>query len=102
MTFPWRSTLTSLLLALGTSACGRPATVSDCEEIVERIVRLELEATGPGDSEKLAAEVNEFKARVRERTLEACVGKPVTERSLACARAATKPKAVEACFFSVF
>jgi len=34
----------------------------------------------------------------RERVRAACVGKPVTERALACARSATRVEAVEACF----
>lgn len=83
---------------LGALGCGRPATQAECEEIVERVVRLHLEATRRERPESMAGEVAEFKERVRERTRSACVGKPVTARALACAREASDVDALEDCF----
>lgn len=94
----WRSVLSVAVVAIGVDACGRPATEAECEEIVERIARLQIEADRPGRPEAIAAEVAAFKERERERVRSACVGKPVTERALACARSATRAEAVEACF----
>mgnify|MGYP000899659836 CR=1 FL=1 len=94
----WRSVVFGAIVASAAAACGRSATEADCEEIVERIARLQLEADGPARAETVAAEVEAFKARARERVRAECVGKPMSARVLGCARAATRVEAVEECF----
>lgn len=94
----WRSFVSGAIVASAAVACGRPATEAECEEIVERIARLQLEADGPARAETVAAEVEAFKAGVRERVRAECVGKPMPARVLDCARAATRVEAVEECF----
>ncbi len=94
----WRSCRFGAIVAVAAVACGRPATEAECEEIVERIARLQLEADGPARAETVAAEVEAFKARARERVRAECVGKPMPASVLDCARTATRVEAVEECF----
>ncbi len=78
--------------------CGYPATVEECEEIVERIARLELEKRKVDPSE-VAAEIESTKKAVRESTMKECVGKRITKQAMECVRRAkTSQEIVDACF----
>jgi N-acetylglutamate synthase-like GNAT family acetyltransferase len=89
-----------MLLAFGASVaagCGRKATVEDCEQIVRHIAELELEGVVP--KEELGTEVEQAQQSFRERALADCVGRRITEKSLACVAAAKTPEAViDDCF----
>ena len=86
-----------LLVAMSSLGCGRKATVEDCEQIVRRIAELELQDVVP--KEELNAEVKQAEQNFRERALADCVGRRITERSLACVAAAKTPEAViDECF----
>jgi hypothetical protein len=81
-------------------ACGHPASVQECDEIVDRIARLELKQRAaliaPGD---IAVEVERTKRELRATTMKDCVGKRITERAMRCVREAESSKAlVEDCF----
>lgn len=92
-----RGALLGLWLILMASACGRKATVEDCEQIVRRIAELEL--TGVVPREELGAEVEQAQQNFRERALADCVGRRITERSLDCVANAKTPEAViDECF----
>lgn len=81
------------------AGCGHPATVAECEEIVERIARLELERRHRNDSEGVAQEIEDTKQALRESTMKDCVGKRITTRAMTCVRAAkTSKEIVEDCF----
>ena len=85
------------LLALLVLGCGREATVEDCQHIVKRIVELELESVVP--EHELSAEVQEAQQAFRERASADCVGRRITEKSLACVAAAKTAEAViDDCF----
>jgi N-acetylglutamate synthase-like GNAT family acetyltransferase len=86
--------LAACLAALG---CGRKATVEDCEQIVRRIAELELQGTV--SKEELGTEVDQAQQAFRERALADCVGRRITEKSLACVATAKTPEAViDDCF----
>jgi len=87
-----------ILAGLGSlGACGRKATVEDCEQIVRRIAELELSSVVP--KETLGAEVNEAQQAFRERALADCVGRRITESSLKCvANAKTAEAVIDDCF----
>ena len=88
-----------LLLALGTPGCGHRATVDECEEIVERIARLELEKRTPNDPSGVADQIDEMKKQLRETTMKDCVGKRITEDAMRCVREAKSSKElVDQCF----
>ena len=92
-----RSGVLVALLALGATGCGRKATVEDCEQIVRRIAELELRDVVP--KEELGSEVQDAQQRFRERALVDCVGRRITEKSLACVNTAKTPEAViDECF----
>jgi hypothetical protein len=87
------------LLPLVLVGCGHPATVEDCEAIVERIARLELEKRNPGQPEAVEREVQKTKDAVRQATMSQCVGKRITRSALECVRdARTSEQVVNECF----
>jgi N-acetylglutamate synthase-like GNAT family acetyltransferase len=90
-----------MLLAVGAclaaAGCGRKATVEDCEQIVRRIAELELQGVVP--KEELNTEVNQAQQNFRERALADCVGRRITQKSLACvATAKTAEAVIDDCF----
>ncbi len=87
----------ALLLALCGLGCGRKATVDDCQQIVKRIVELELESVVP--EQDLGSEVRDVQQALRERALSDCVGRRITEKSLACVAAAkSAAHVIDECF----
>lgn len=82
------------LLALATlalSACGRPATDTECREILGRIVELELEAqkvSEPGEIAKRRQELETSIAAGKSGPYEGCVGKRISDKQLDCVRKA--------------
>ena len=73
-------------LAVGMLGCGRKATVEDCEQIVKRIVELELQSVVP--QKEMTSEVVQAQQTFKERALTECVGRRITDKSLACVAAA--------------
>jgi N-acetylglutamate synthase-like GNAT family acetyltransferase len=82
------------------AGCGHPATVKECEAIVEHVARLELEETlGTRNDNTIKREIEDAKRALKESTLKDCVGKRITKSALECVRTATSAKiAVEDCF----
>jgi hypothetical protein len=72
-----------VVAALG---CGRKATVEDCQQIVKRIVELELESVVT--KQEMGSEVVQAQQTFKDRTLSDCVGRRITNQSLACVAAA--------------
>ena len=70
------------MFLFGAFGCGRKATVEDCEQIVKRIVELELESVVP--EQELGAEVQQTQEAFRQRALSDCVGKRISDKSLSC------------------
>ncbi|MEO8183420.1 MAG: hypothetical protein ABI895_31690 [Deltaproteobacteria bacterium] len=84
-------------LACGALGCGRKATVEDCEQIVKRIVELELQSVVP--EQEMTSEVTEAQKTFKERALSECVGRRITAKSLACvATAQSTETIIEDCF----
>jgi hypothetical protein len=87
------------VIAIVLCGCGRPATVEDCEYVVERIVQLELEQRNQGDPETVKVEADRTKQVLRESTMKDCVGKRITDGAMECVRnAKTSQEIVEDCF----
>lgn len=86
--------------ALAVVACGRPATEAECDQILERTARLELqERLGAADAKLVEAEVQSTKQAMRESMLNKCVGKRITDGALECVRQAkTSKELAEDCF----
>ena len=79
------------------SGCGHPASPAECEQIVERIARLELEKRGL-DPKAVADEIESTKQAMRDRTMKECVGRRITEKALRCVHDAKRSEQVEECF----
>jgi len=92
--------LTPFLPFLLLSGCGHPATLEECNEIVERVARLELQEnlgkTHPGAVER---EVKSTQSDLKDSTMKDCVGKRITSSAMECVRVAKSSKEiVEECF----
>ena len=84
-----------LVLALGFCACGRPASVQECEEIANRVAILEFEAAAKSTAPPKPEQVQVIRARVHDAMLKGCVGKRITERALQCMRKAKTADAIQ-------
>ena len=84
-----------LSLALGVCACGRPATVQECEEIANRVATLEFEAATKSATPPRPEQVQVIRARVHDAMMKSCVGKRITERAMQCVRLAKSADAVQ-------
>lgn len=80
--------------ALSFVACGHPATEKECEEIVERVAKLELQAA-KASPETVAVEVQNAKESFKKDVSRRCVGRRVTEKAMQCVRTATSAKQIE-------
>ena len=80
--------------------CGHPASEQECQEIVERVSRLELEKTGAGtDAKMIAQQVEATKKSLQTTTLKDCVGKRITGAAMQCVRTAkSSQQIVDDCF----
>lgn len=74
--------LLGCLLSVASLGCGRKATVEDCEQIVKRIVELELKPVVP--EQELGKEVRDAQQQFKDRALADCVGRRITDKSLRC------------------
>ena len=87
-------------LACLATGCGHPATVEECEAIIEQVARLELRATlGAANEKAILAEIDATKRDLKDSTMKDCVGKRITNKALECVRnASTADEAAEDCF----
>jgi hypothetical protein len=90
--------LASLIVVMA-AGCGHRASVEECEEIVERIARLDLEKRMASDPKGIEEQIESLKAQLRETTMKDCVGKRITDNAMRCVREAKSSKEiVERCF----
>jgi hypothetical protein len=85
------SFLVAVVLLAG---CGHPATEKECEEIVERVAKLELESA-QANAETVAEEIKIAKASFKKDMSRRCVGRRVTDAAMDCVRKATSAKQIE-------
>jgi hypothetical protein len=87
--------LVRLLALLAFSAgCGHPASEKECEEIVERVARLELEQVHAA-SDTVASEVKLAKESFKKDMSRRCVGRRVTQEAMNCVRQAKSADQIE-------
>ena len=86
-------------LAVGAAVMGcHRATEQDCEEIVDKIVELELKEQGVTDPEVVATRKTETKTHKRDELISGCVGKRVSVTAMQCIREAhTSTEVTEKC-----
>ena len=91
------ATLVASASAIG---CGHPASKAECEEIVERIAKLEIQKKKfLTDPAAIKAEIAATKQTLRDSTMKNCVGKRITKGAMECVRSAkTADAIVNGCF----
>jgi hypothetical protein len=84
-----------LVLALSSAVgCKRQrATLADCQEILDRLVELEMRERGFRDPVLLEHRRQELR-RVLEPDVRECQGKPISSGALACVRNAPNPEQI--------
>lgn len=96
--FP-RATLLILVAGCALSACGKPATVEDCQHIMSRITELELKAANVSDPAAIAAQIAKTKESFDEAARGQCVGRRMSQATRECVdEAQTARELVEECF----
>ena len=76
-----------LLVLLGASCHRRRATPADCQQILDRIIELELSERGFRDPALAARKQRELRSKLSGE-IEACQGRLLSTRALACVRSA--------------
>jgi hypothetical protein len=76
--------------------CGRRATASDCQLIVNKSVELQMKEMSETD----AATIAEREAHIRselDEEIQSCQSRRVTDRTVACVKAATSTQELDRC-----
>lgn len=96
----WIRRLSILALPCLACACGHPATEKECQEIADRVVQLELQASPVGrDPETAKEQLERTRNWVKESQLKGCVGRRITDAAMKCVRGATKAEEItDTCF----
>jgi hypothetical protein len=91
-----RQSIVLLALVFCAAACGRRATLADCEMVVDRNIEVKLRADGVTDPDTIAKRKDELRASLKE-DIDKCVGKRVTESMMACVRTAETAEQIDKC-----
>jgi hypothetical protein len=94
-----RLSLPALAAAL-TLGCGHPATEQECQEIADRVTKLELQSSAVGrDPDTAKEQLERTRNWVKESQLKECVGRRITDAAMQCVRTATKAQDItDRCF----
>ena len=90
----FRNFLGSGILLISVVGCGHPATEKECEEIVERVARLELEKAHSA-TETIASEIALAKESFKKDMRQRCIGRRVTQEAMNCVRTAKTSEQIE-------
>jgi hypothetical protein len=88
--------LASLALGSCIVGCGRRATEADCQLIVNKSVELQMKEMSETD----AATIAEREAHIRselDEEIQSCQSRRVTDRTVACVKAATSTQELDRC-----
>jgi hypothetical protein len=95
---PFTIFLVSGIALLAATGCGHPASAKECEEIVERVARLELEKANAG-TETVANVIKLAKESFQKDMRQRCIGRRVTAEAMNCVRTAKSSEQIETeCF----
>jgi len=82
--------------ALAVAGCGRRATPADCQLIVDRSVELQLQEQSESDPAAIARREREVRTQL-EGEIKSCENSRVTDKTMACVRAARETKELDRC-----
>lgn len=87
----------ALPVALATLGCGHPATREECQTIFDKSAELELREQNVTDATIIEERVAAVRAARGEELVGKCVGRRVTDRAVACVRAAETGEQLDRC-----
>lgn len=91
---PWLA----ILVILALTGCGRKATMTDCEFIIDRNVEVQMRSMGIADLIQVEKRKLEIRGEEQTKTeLRECVGKRVTDGFLACVKKADTTAELDLC-----
>jgi hypothetical protein len=90
-----RAIVTAALLT-GVAACGRKATVADCQLIVDQNVAVQMRAMHVVDPAAIAKKQAELQTELKGE-LKECVGRRVSDTMMSCVKGAQTSDEIAAC-----
>lgn len=82
--------------SVGSTACGRKANEADCQLIVDRSVELQMKEMEKSEREAIEKRQQQLRKEL-EGEMKDCVGRRVTDKMMACVRAAQSSADLEKC-----
>jgi hypothetical protein len=86
----------ALVLVSSVMGCGRHATDADCRLIVDKSVELQMKAMAENDGAAIAAREQQVRVALQDQ-IHACESYRVTDKTMACVRAAPTMKDLDEC-----
>ena len=93
---PWARAPRMVAALLAVTGCGRRATLADCQLIVNRGVELQMKGMSLTDSAAVQKREEQVRASLQIE-IDSCEGRRVTERMIACVRAAPTTADLDQC-----
>jgi hypothetical protein len=84
------------LVASTSVGCGRRATELDCQLIVDKSVELQLRETNQTSPDAIQKREEQVRAELQDE-IKSCEGRRVTDKTIACVRAATSTGELDKC-----
>ncbi|MCC6522204.1 MAG: hypothetical protein IT373_06055 [Polyangiaceae bacterium] len=79
------------------AGCGHPASVAECDEILELSALIVLRSENVTDPEVVRERTQSFRELRGPELLKGCVGKRITDRAMRCMRAAASAEEFDGC-----
>jgi hypothetical protein len=77
--------------------CGHPASREECDELFAKTAEIELRTQRVTDPKQIAERTSAARAMEGDAFASRCVGKPITQSALKCARNATTAEQLDHC-----
>lgn len=84
-----------LSVAIFASGCGHPATQQECEEILDKVVELELKGQNVNDPATLEQRKKSTREAKAKDLLPKCTGRKITAEAMTCIRQARSYDEIE-------
>ena len=77
------------------AGCGHPATREECDQIIDKVVELELRGQNINDPAVVAQRKVETRNKLGAELLKKCEGRKMTDGTMACVKSATSYDDIE-------
>ena len=85
----------TLLLAFALSGCGHPATREECDQIIDKVVELELRGQNINDPAVVAQRKVDTRNKLGADLQKKCEGRKMTKGTMDCVKSATSYDDIE-------